>query len=90
MLAKILMCSCYVQQFHEEGHEYVKKLCHFKCKCSDSHPIYILSCKQHPFVAAIISEMDPKCQCPFIGSYDILIFCAKLDICLISERLNFA
>ena len=74
MLAKILMCSCYAQQFHEEGHEYVKKLCHFKCKCTDSHPIYILSCKQHPFVAAIIPEMDPKCQCPFIGSHDICNF----------------
>ena len=24
MLAKVLMCSCYVQGFHEEGNEYVK------------------------------------------------------------------
>ena len=50
MLAKILMPSCYVQKFHDEDHEYVKKLCHFKCKCNDSHLMYILSCEKHPLL----------------------------------------
>ena len=73
------MCTCYVQQFHEEGHEYVKKLlCHFKCKCKDNHLIYILSCKQHSFVAAKISEIDPKFQYPFIGLNDVCNFCCQV------------
>lgn len=29
MFAKILMCSCYAEKFHEEGHEYVKKTLSF-------------------------------------------------------------
>ena len=61
MLAKILMRSCYSNQFHEEGHEYVKKRYHFKSKCKDNHLVYVLGCKQHPFVTAKIPEMDPKC-----------------------------
>ena len=78
MLAEILMCSCYTQLFHEEGHEYIKKLCHFKCKCNDKHLVYVLSCKKHPFVAATIPEMDPKCQCPFIDQQDICNFCYQV------------
>ena len=78
MLAKILMCSCYATQFHGEGHEYVKKRCHFKCKCKDNHLVYVLSCKQHRFVAAKIPEMDPKCQYLFIGPQDICNFCRQV------------
>ena len=64
----------YAQTFHEEGHEYVKKLCHFKCKCNDKHLNYALSCKKHPIVAAKIPEMDPKYQCLFIGPQGICNF----------------
>ena len=32
MLAKVLMCTCYVGKFHAEYNEYVKKLVHFHCK----------------------------------------------------------
>ena len=85
----MLMCSCYAQQFHEEGHEYIKKLYHFKCKCHDKHLVYVLSCKKHPFVTAKIPEMDPKCQCPFIGPQDIFNFCRQVRYLFNFRALKF-
>ena len=78
MLAKILICSCFVEKFHNEDNEYVKKLCHFKCKCNDSHIIYILSCNEHPYVAAKIPEMDPGCNCPPIDALEIFNYCRQV------------
>ena len=78
MLAEMLMCSCYAQQFHEEGDGYFKKLYHFKCKCNNKHVVYNLSCKKHPFVTAKIPEMDPKSQCAFIGPQEICNFCRQV------------
>ena len=78
MLAKILICSCFVEKFHSEDNEYVKKLCHFKCKCNDSHIIYILSCNEHPYVAAKIPEMDPGCNCPPIDTLEIFNYCRQV------------
>ena len=42
MLAKVLMCSCFVEKFHSEDNEYVKKPCHLKCK-SRILTLYIFS-----------------------------------------------
>ena len=72
------MCSCFVKKFHSEGNDYVKKLCHFKCKCNDSH-IYIVSCNEHPYVAAKIPEMDPGCNCSSIDdALEICNYCSQV------------
>ena len=78
ILAKILICSCFVEKFHSEDNEYAKKLCHFKCKCNDSHIIYILSCNEHPYVAAKIPEMDPGCNCLPIDALEIFNYCRQV------------
>lgn len=62
------MCSCFVEKFHNEDNEYIKKLWLFKCKCKDSHVVYILSCEKHPYVASNIPEVDSECKCPSIGA----------------------
>ena len=72
------MCSCFVEKFHSEGNEYVKKLFHFKCKCNDSHIIYNLSCNEHPYVAAKIPEMDLGCNCPSIDALEICNYCRQV------------
>lgn len=78
MLVKVLMCNCYTQQFHDEGNEYVKKLCRFSCYCEDDHLVYILSCKEHPSVSPTVSSMDSHCRCPNIGSQEICDFCRQV------------
>ena len=78
MLAKVLICSCFVEKFHNEDHEYVKKLCHFRCKCNDSHIVYIFSCEKHPYVASKIPEMDPNCKCQSIDALEICNFCRQV------------
>ena len=35
MILKILMSSCYKEEFQAEGHTYIKKLVH--CKCKEKH-----------------------------------------------------
>lgn len=75
MLAKILMCSCYAEQFHEEENEYVKKFCHFHCKCKDEHIVYILSYEKYSYVAPKVPNMEPKCKCPVLDAHDICNFC---------------
>ena len=62
------MYNCFVEKFHIEDNEYMKKFCHLKRKCKDSHVVYILSCEKHPYVAYKIPEMDPECKCRSIGA----------------------
>ena len=78
MFAKILMCSCYVEKFYEEGHEYVKKRCHFHCKCKDDHIIYILTWEKHPYVAARIPNMESKCRWTVLDAHDFCNFCQEV------------
>ena len=64
MLAKILMCKCYLNKFQSEGNEHVKKLTHFHCKCKDKHLLYILFCEKHPHGGDLIPQMIGKrCTC---------------------------
>ena len=84
MLAKMLMCSCFVEKFYSEGNGYVKKLCHFYCKCNDQHLMHILFCEKYPYGSAHTPEMEEKCNCPFIGAYDIYDFCIQ-----VKHLLNF-
>ena len=44
------MCGCFVQGFHEEGNEYVKKLCHFYCHRKEAHEYFIYTCIGHVFI----------------------------------------
>ena len=55
MIAKILMCPCYVESFHEEGNSYVKELHHFCYKCKDDHEYSVDTCKYHPFQLSTIN-----------------------------------
>lgn len=75
MYAKVVMCPCYSEKFHEEENEYIKKLCHFKCRCQDEHKIFILTCEEHPFIATKIPLVAPKCKFPLLASHEICTFC---------------
>lgn len=78
MLAKILMCSCYWHKFLEAEHDYVSKLCHFKWKCKDDHRMFVLSCKQYPFVIERLTGMDQGCKCATLGAYESRTFCSQV------------
>ena len=54
------MCSCYVEAFHQDGNEYVKKFCHFYCHCKKEHVYYVHTCSCHPLVHRIMQGMDEK------------------------------
>ena len=77
MLVKILMCSCYVQYFHEEGNEYVKSLCHFYCHCKEEQ-YFIHTCKGYPLVNKRLDGMQEKCTCKSLGPYEICNFCVQV------------
>ena len=75
MLAKILMCSCYTEYFHNEENDYVKKLCHFYCHCKEEHVYFVHTCKYYPFVAKKVDGMINKCFCAGLGPYETFEFC---------------
>ena len=84
MLAKILMCPCHVQYFHEEGKEYVKKLCHFYCKCKDDHEYFVYACRSHPYIHKRLDGMQLNCTRKHGDPYDICNFYVQLK-----HLLNF-
>ena len=78
MLSKIIMCECYYEQFSSKGHEYVKKIIHFYCKCKEKHLIYVLTCGKHPYIGNPIPQMTgKKCTCATTCSYEICEFCCS-------------
>ena len=78
MLVKVLMCCCFVQGFHEEGNEYLKKLCHFYCECKEKHEYFVYTRKSHPFINKRMDEMQHKCTCKILGSYETCNFCVQV------------
>ena len=81
MIAKILMCRCYVEKFHSEGNKYVKKLAHFQCKCKDQHVLYVLFCEQHPYQQTPILE-EKKCTCATAPAKELYNFCIHVKYLL--------
>ena len=77
------MCSCWVEKFHSEGNEYVKKLTHFHCKCKQKHLLYVLLCNKHPYGAGFIPQMEKKkCTCATAFALDICDFCVQVKYLL--------
>ena len=72
------MCPCYVGYFHEEGNEYVKKLCHFYCKCKDDHQYFVHTCKSHLCIYKRLDGMQLNCTCKDLGPYEIFNFWVQL------------
>ena len=79
---KILTCSCSVEQFNQGQNEYVKKLQHFHCQCNDSHFSFVHTCKNHPFIASRIPEMELRCTCAICGPNEICNFCVQVKYLL--------
>ena len=73
-----LLCSCFVQSFHKEGNEYLKKLCHFYCHCKEEHEYFVYICKGHPFINKRMGGMQHKWTCKILGSYEICNFCVQV------------
>ena len=86
MLAKILMCSCYVQKFHSERNDYVKKLIHFHFKCEEKHLLYVLFCEKHPHGSLPTPEIEKECTCGTASANDVCDFCVQIQI---KYLLNF-
>ena len=63
MIAKILMCICYKEEFQVGVHEYIKKKIHFHCKCQGKHIYYVLFCKDYPFGTKMVTPEIEKCLC---------------------------
>ena len=84
MLAKVLMCTCYVEKFHAEDNEYVKRLVHFHCKWRDKHILYVLFYDKHPYGAPPIPQMEKSCMCATSVAQDVLAFCDQVE-----HLLNF-
>ena len=80
MLAKILMCSCYVQKFHSDRNDYVKKLTHFHCKCEKEHLLFILFCGKHPHGSLPTSEKE--CTCATTSTNNVCDFCVQIKYLL--------
>ena len=76
------MCSCYVEKFHSEGNEYVKKLTHFHCKCKEKHLLYVLFCDKHPYGSALIPQMEKKYTCATASALDVCDFCVQVKYLL--------
>lgn len=74
------MCSCNVQGFHEEGNEYIKKLCHFYCHCKEEHSVeetFVLTCR-HSLIHRRMEGMQDKCTCKNLCLYEICNFCVQV------------
>ena len=80
MLAKILLCLCYVDLFEsKEENKYVKYI-HFHCKCEDEHEYFVYTCKAHPFMYPRLHGMKYKCNCNCknIGPFETCDFCVQM------------
>ena len=82
MLAKILMCRCYVEKFHSEGNEYGKNLTHFYCKCEEDHLLFILFCEKHTHGSLPTPEMEKECTCATASANHVCDFCVQIKYLL--------
>ena len=82
MLAKILICSCYIQKFYSEGNDYVKKLTHSHCKCEEKHLLYVLFWEKHPQGSLSTPEMEKECTCVAASANDVCDFCVQIKYLL--------
>ena len=82
MLAKILMCRCYVEKSHSEGNEYVKNFTQFHCRCNEKHLLYVLFCEKHPHGSLPTPEMEKECTCATRPANDICDFCVQIKYLL--------
>ena len=83
------MCKCFFDKFNSEGNEYVKKLINFRCKCKNDHLIYVLFCKEHPYVSSPIPRMKEKCECATAFANDICDFCIQVKYLLYFKCYKF-
>ena len=88
ILTKVLMCSCFVQGFHEEGNGYMKKVCHFYCHCKEEHEYFVYTCKGHPFINKRMDGMQHRCTCTILGSCEILTSVCRLNIWLMFVHIR--
>ena len=75
MIAKILICLCYKEEFQAGAHECIKRKIHFYCKCQENYIHYVLFCKDHPFGAKMASQEIEKCLCKDGLSHEVCGFC---------------
>ena len=78
MIAKILMCPCFVESFHEEGNSYVKKQYHFICKCKDNQEYFVHTCQYHLCIGKLLYGMQSNCSCKNLGLFLICGFCVQV------------
>lgn len=79
MLAKILMCLYFEENFHSnEENKFVKKLIHFHCKCDDEREYFVLTCKSHPFLHPCLPKMYRECSYKYIELFEICNFCVQV------------
>ena len=72
------MCSCFVQGFHEEGNEYVKKFCHFYCHCKEEHEHFVYTCEGHLFINKRMDGMKHKWTYKILEPYEISNVCVQV------------
>ena len=87
MLAKILMGSCYVNKFHSEGNEYVKKLTPFHSKCNKKHLLYVLFCNNYPHGDSQVLQFGGKCTCAIKFAFHVWDFCTRVKY-LLNYKVN--
>ena len=75
MIAKIIMGTCYKEEFQAGAHEYIKKRIHFHCKCQGKHIYYDRFCKDYPFGAKMACQEIEKCLCKDGLSLEVCGFC---------------
>ena len=87
---KVLMCPCYAEKFHQENHDYIKKIYHSHCRCEECGQfLYVCSCKQHPFIASRDDRMEQHCTCSITGKNEICNFCVEVKYLLIFRTFKF-
>ena len=85
MIAKILMCSSYKEEFHARAYQYIRKKIHFRCKCQDRHIHYALFYKDHSFGAKMVGLETEKCLCKYSLSHEVCSFCLSVRYLLNSK-----
>ena len=89
MLAKISMCICYTEYFHNEENEYVKKPYHFYCHCKEEHVHFGHTCLYHPFAAKKVDGTKNKCFCASLRPYETCEFCVQIKYLLNFRACKF-
>ena len=89
MLAKILMCYCYVEKFHQEQDEYISKLFHFNCQYCDDYSLFAFSCKEHPLLLGS-KKWNHTLRVEILVQTLYVFFVSKLNICSTLRPIKFA